>query len=113
MSKKYKKAKKTKLDNKMFRQGDLLFIPCQEIPKDAVEQPDGIVARGESTGHMHRIADTQRAMLYMLLGNMYIKARYETEVKHEEHKPIILPPGEWKIKRQREYQPDGWKQVAD
>jgi hypothetical protein len=32
---------------------------------------------------------------------------------HEEHDPIRIPPGAYRVVRQREYEPRGWRAVAD
>ncbi|MFB2881393.1 hypothetical protein [Floridanema aerugineum] len=32
---------------------------------------------------------------------------------HEEHKQIAIPQGDWVIRIQREYEPEGWRYVAD
>jgi len=95
----------------MLRQGDLLFVPCDGIPSDAKVVADNVVARGETTGHTHRV----RAGAVVLMAGMvqYIRALQEAFVDHEEHATVILPTGDWLVKRQREYQPDGWRQVAD
>jgi hypothetical protein len=97
----------------MYRQGDLLFVKSETpVPPDAMVVEDGVIARGESTGHTHRIA-TKAAILYILARQMYIEAKKRIEIKHEEHKPVVLPPGVWKVQRQREYEPNGWRQVQD
>ncbi len=96
-----------------MRQGDLLFLPVSEIPSDAKVQEDGIIARGEATGHTHRIRAGQQAALMIAAGMAYIQARAETVIEHEEHAEVILPPGLFIVKRQREYTPQGWRQVAD
>ena len=97
----------------MFRQGDLLFIECDEIPNDAQEVQDGIIARGEATGHTHRVGDSNVAKLVALNAMMYVRALQEAEILHEEHNKVVLPPGNWKVHRQKEYEPNGWKQVQD
>jgi len=96
----------------MIRQGDLFFIPCKNIPLEAIVQQDGIIARGEVTGHTHRIS-TGKAFLMLCAGIAYVRAETEALIGHEEHKPVTLPPGNWLVKRQREYQPQGWRQIAD
>jgi hypothetical protein len=97
---------------KSYRQGDILFVECEEIPAAARQRKDGIVARGEVTGHTHRLAGGT-AMLMICAGIAYINAQTEAYVRHDEHKEIILPPGKYRIKRQREYTPNGWRQVTD
>jgi hypothetical protein len=97
----------------MYRQGDLLFVEAS-IPGHGAEQvDDGIVARGEVTGHTHRIRPGTQAALLIAAGIAYIRALQETPIDHEEHDTVILPVGDWQVIRQREYQPDGWRQVED
>jgi len=97
----------------MYRQGDLLFVECDSVPEDSKLQEDGIIARGEVTGHMHRISDSSKALLMLCGAVAYIKAIHEAEVVHDEHDTIVLPPGKYEVVRQREYRPDGWVQVSD
>jgi hypothetical protein len=97
----------------MFRQGDLLFVRCDSIPDGAVEVADGIIARGETTGHAHRLQIGRGGALMLLAGVAYIRARYQATIVHEEHGTIVLPAGDWQVSRQREYTPNSWRQVAD
>ena len=97
----------------MQRQGDLLFVAVDEIPQDAVIDDSGIIARGEVTGHTHRIRAGQQAALMLAAGMAYVRANRETVIEHEEHAEVILPPGLFIVKRQREYRPEGWVRVAD
>jgi len=97
----------------MIRQGDLLFVKTDEIPQEAKEDKTGIIARGEATGHTHRIRPGQQAALLIAAGMAYINAMRECAIDHQEHSTVVLPPGEWEVKRQREYVPDGWRMVAD
>jgi hypothetical protein len=97
----------------MLRQGDLWFETATTVPVEAVKVEDGVIARGEATGHTHRIRDQQCAILLAYAGSLYVKARQETHIDHEEHKTITLPPGDWQVTRQREYTPEGWRTVAD
>ena len=62
---------------KMYRQGDLLFVAVDEseIPADAKEVRDGIIARGESTGHMHTLRPDDTAMLLMFDNKQFIRKR--------------------------------------
>jgi len=96
----------------MYRQGDLLFV-LENIPCEATVQKDGVLALGEVTGHRHRISDSAKAVMFMAGAVAYVRAMHDADIVHEEHKTITLPPGEWKVIRQREYIPNGWVQVAD
>lgn len=93
----------------MIRQGDLLFTKGS-APAVAEERPDGIIARGETTGHMHRLVG---GVLLAVAAQLYVRAARACQVVHEEHSPVALPEGEWVVTRQREYVPNGWRQVAD
>lgn len=95
------------------RQGDLFFLRCETIPNKVKKQKDGIIARGEVTGHTHAIRQGSKALLFIATGIAYIRALAETAIDHQEHETITLPPGLWEVKRQREYEPNGWRQVED
>jgi len=96
----------------MYRQGDLLFVQA-EIPQDAEQQDDGVIARGEVTGHMHRISDGAKAVLMVAAAQAYVRAMRDAEIVHDEHNAITLPAGDWQVVRQSEYTPSGWRQVED
>ena len=48
----------------VYRHGDVLISPVEEIPDHAVKQPDLVLARGEVTGHAHRVETDGMAELY-------------------------------------------------
>jgi hypothetical protein len=83
------------------------------IPSQAEVKEDGVIAEGEVTGHRHRISDVTKATLLMAGLVAYVKVLQETEIIHEEHDTVTLFPGDGRVVRQREYEPDGWRQVAD
>jgi hypothetical protein len=97
----------------MFRQGDLFFVKVKKELSDGEVVKDGVIARGEVTGHTHRIRGGSQAALMLIAGVAYVHALRETAIDHEEHGTITLPSGNWEVKRQREYAPDGWRRVAD
>ena len=95
-----------------YRQGDILLLPCSEIPLNAVPEPpeDGVVvlARGETTGHRHVIgADHVAFFREDGSGSGYIRVTGPdpVDLSHEEHSPLAIPPGNYRVVRQREYQP--------
>ncbi|NES46889.1 MAG: hypothetical protein F6K20_38270, partial [Moorea sp. SIO2C4] len=54
------------------------------------------------------------AQLYEKNGILYLQVVSETAtLTHEEHKAIELPYGSWMVRIQREYEPQGWRYVAD
>lgn len=108
--------------NKMAAQGDVMFIKIDEIPKTAVPENDVngylIVAHSE-TGHDH-VIDSRSAQLLIDKTNdliAYIKVTKEVEVEHKRsfdtHESLLLTPGNYEVRRQREYVPEGFRRVAD
>jgi hypothetical protein len=97
----------------IIRQGDILFTRIDGIPTGATPVADRIIARGETTGHAHRLRAGRGRSLLAIGTVMYIHARYQAHVDHEEHSTVTLPMGDYKITRQREYEPTGWRQVQD
>lgn len=101
----------------MYRQGDVLLVPMSDEPTTnfPVERENGqiILAYGERTGHSHAIAD-QGAALYKSLNHplLFVTAD-EVTLRHEEHAPVTLPKGTYKVIIQREYEPQGSRNVLD
>ena len=96
---------------KAIRQGDVILLPVQQV--DGQKKLDLILAEGEVTGHKHRISEGQ-AELYEQDGSLYLRVLSETALlTHEEHQAISIPQGNWVVKIQREYEPEGWRYVAD
>jgi len=103
-----------------FRQGDVLIErldtpvdPKKEGLKEiAPENGRLILAHGEVTGHAHAIS-ARNAMLFQQTIGMLLILKKASEVLHEEHPPVYLPMGEYKITRQREYTPEKWVDVRD
>ncbi len=96
-----------------YRQGDILFKKIDEIPTEATLVKDGVVARGEVTGHTHALRPSASANVIAVGTVMYINAIAKAYIDHQEHDTITLPTGSYVCERQREYTPDGWRQVAD
>jgi hypothetical protein len=98
----------------MWRHGDVMIASVSDIPSTAKLRPDVILARGEITGHMHRVESSSSAELWELDGQVYIKVVADTaRIVHEEHKPITLPQGLYRVWQQREYTPEKIRPVYD
>ncbi|GAB1543847.1 hypothetical protein NUACC21_65230 [Scytonema sp. NUACC21] len=96
-----------------LRQGDVLLIPTKQQKSSGKKLPHLTVAEGEVTGHKHRITEGF-AQLYEEDGTLYLQVLSETALlSHEEHKEIEVPRGVWMVRIQREYEPAGWRYVAD
>ena len=102
---------------KSYRQGDVLIVECDRVDGGKeVEREDGriVLAHGEATGHSHAIASMD-ATLFMdeATLNRYLDVRAPVVIEHEEHGRIELPSGYYQVRRQREYRPEGLRNVAD
>ena len=107
----------------MAAQGDLLLIRVAELPDGAVPVPatDGkhIVAHSE-TGHHHTIAEAE-AVVYAdpqskgmeMFVQIMAGADLIHERPHDTHETIRIPAGIFKMRRQREYTPEGLRRVED
>lgn len=96
-----------------LRQGDVLLIPTQQQQSLEQKLPHLTLAEGEVTGHKHRITDGN-AELYEKEGTLYLRVLSETALlTHEEHSEIKVTKGLWMVRIQREYEPAGWRYVAD
>jgi hypothetical protein len=94
-----------------IRQGDVILVPVPEIEGKKLSHLT--LAEGEVTGHKHRISDGQ-AELFEKDGTLYLRVFSDVAtLTHEEHKAISIPQGNWMIRIQREYEPEGWRYVAD
>jgi hypothetical protein len=100
-----------------YRQGDVFIEKIDKLPKDLDEVKDGIVLRGEATGHSHRLEGGQvligRISGWHQPAEMFIAIPSVGRLVHEEHATIIIPEGFYKIRRQVEYSPYGNRNVMD
>ena len=94
-----------------IRQGDVILKAIHRIEGRKLNHLT--LAEGEVTGHSHRIADGQ-AELYEQDGTLYLRVLSDTATLiHEEHNAVEIPQGNWMVRIQREYEPEGWRYVAD
>jgi hypothetical protein len=106
----------------MYRQGDVLLIqidstelPARPARLDRDEHGRLVLARGEATGHAHAVATAAAELLADPddLGRRFLVLASEAQLAHDEHAPIPLPAGTYRVVRQREYTPSGLMDVAD
>lgn len=106
---------KTKL--KMYRQGDVLICAVAKMPtgKSIARGRRGVVlAEGEVTGHAHRIPSRHASLFRTENDARYLRATAPVALRHEEHKTITLPKGDYRVTIHHEYQPAELpRQVAD
>jgi len=99
----------------VYRHGDVMLLAPTKIPGNAVRVPDNIVARGEVTGHAHRL---ESGDVMTLDKEMWVSANDGAALNHEQHGHEPISPtkaGEgYPVVIQREYDDEKeWRQVAD
>ena len=90
-------------------------LPAGLVPAPRDRSGRMILARGEATGHAHVVTGEGLALLCLPddIESMFLQVRVYGRVGHEEHAPIPLPAGYYRIVRQREYVPGSIRPVAD
>jgi hypothetical protein len=102
----------------MYRQGDVLLVPCDRIPQQVkpVRRDRGrvVLAYGEVTGHAHAF-NSKFVHLFAGDGNRrYLRVESPiAELRHEEHAPISVPQGDYRVMEQREHSEHDEQRVAD
>ena len=128
--------------NKHYRHGDILLIKIDKLPENIKfkTRRSKVILKGEVTGHAHRLKGSAKILevaekivntgFYLpngleitagpftvspvdkqIIGYAVVDA--PAELTHEEHNTIIIPPGIYEIKRQREYDANYIKYVED
>jgi hypothetical protein len=97
-------------DMRPRRQGDILLVPVKKLPDGLAEVPreDGkiVLAEGEATGHLHMIEAPEAAFLAKDLADLegrFLAIEEEVALTHPEHDTVTLEPGNYEVRRQREY----------
>jgi hypothetical protein len=113
--------------NEMFAQGDLLIERVGDVePSGTILTPDAtgatVLAEGELTGHRHAIFDRVTMFRDDALAREVPAGLYVGHVKveggsaliqHQEHAPVSLGEGTYRIRRQRELEPKDAVLVSD
>lgn len=111
----------------LLAQGDLLIERVEDLrPSGLIEQRDAdgacILAEGESTGHRHAIHEQVTFFRddglardlpdELYVGHVRVDGPLATVV-HDEHAPIALARGTYRVRRQRQLEPRDVQLVAD
>jgi hypothetical protein len=98
----------------LVRHGDVLVQRIDALPRDARRRQGQVLVRGEATGHSHRVGEAGAGVIYETMNEMFLQitASIGTLV-HEEHGPIELPEGTYRVWTQREYTPQRIVRVVD
>ena len=111
----------------MYAQGDLLIERVDDVcPSGTILAPDAtgatVLAEGELTGHRHSIFEQvtmfrDDALARDVPGGLYIGhvkvGEGGANLVHQEHAPIMLEKGTYRVRRQRELEPKDAVLVAD
>ena len=99
---------------KQYRHGDVMIEEIRTIPDLRQKAQHLILAHGELTGHCHRIAERDSAILYDTPIGMVLHVLRDTAtLVHDEHDSIELGQGYYRVWRQREYSPEGNRVIRD
>ena len=86
----------------IYRQGDVLLKPIEELPIGR-RKKDLILAYGESTGHLHQFLDPTLVSVYECNNQQYVHVSSEfADLVHNEHGTLSIPAGKYKVIQQRE-----------
>lgn len=108
--------KELKFKNNQALHGDVIIEKIRKLPanfNELKDEPMGTLAYGEVTGHSHKLFRLDDNGLevggsFTLKMDNDVKFLLVNEpivVKHQEHNPMVIPPGKYKIGIQREYDP--------
>jgi len=104
---------------RLWAQGDILLEQVEDSPvsSQSIRPPIGgalLVAEGEATGHRHRIfgsvamyrddAQARSVPSGLYVAHLHVSGP-SVRLEHEEHAPIELEQGNYRIRRQRQLEP--------
>lgn len=111
----------------IFAQGDLLLERVADVaPSGTIEENvEGValvLAEGEASGHRHVVCE--RVTMFrddelardipagLYIGHLQVASSY-ARLTHDEHAPITLPRGTYRVRRQRELGPRDARVLPD
>lgn len=98
------------MKSELIQQGDVLFFRVDAIPAGMKEKKPIIpgmttFAEGETTGHHHSCVTDGVELYEDAAGVLWCHVEKDAVVTHQEHKPVTLSPGNYRIGIVREYDP--------
>jgi len=97
-----------------FRHGDVMIARVKSLPAEKRKSKGLILAHGEITGHCHQIKEKKNAVLYETPTDLFLEVvADEATIVHEEHAPITISKGCYRVWRQREYSPEEIRVIRD
>lgn len=95
---------------KIFRHGDLVFTPTQNIEGKLLGKQSFALSEGETTGHIHLIKTKTKEDVVEIYegmnGEMIISVKGKAVLTHPEHKTLEFGTGIYKMHKEQEY--DYW-----
>lgn len=109
--------------NEACAQGELYITRVEALPPGVTKAgtpPDFLVVGHSESGH-HHVMDPTRTTLYRLPEEIYelflVVGEGGDTLTHlrptDTHEPIFFPQGTYRVRRQREYTPEGLRSVVD
>jgi hypothetical protein len=111
---------------KIAAQGDMMIMRIETLPSGLEEyKPEGnhyVIAHSE-TGHNHVMEKTavkaykRQNVTEANIFELFLDVGEESKIEHlrsfDTHETIVVPPGQYIVKRQREYTPQGFRRAQD
>lgn len=84
---------------KMYRQGDVLALEINKLPKGLKKKGDNVLVHSDSTLHDHTLVN---GTVYVdKEGKLFADVPVDTQIVHTaDHDPIDVPKGVYEIRRQ-------------
>lgn len=108
--------------DKVCAQGDIRIERIDDLPLGAVPvAPDGgkVIVTHSETGH-HHVMDAATVTMHRLpdsIMDCLLVVSAPTPLEHlrahDTHEPIMFAAGTYRVRRQREYTPEGFRRVED
>lgn len=112
-----------KFSGTVVYQGDLAIERIEKLPRDAKDErkreAGALIVGHSETGHHHSIHSKRAKLLGSsdpLICYLQIDGAYAELVHHRPvnpHEAFKLPTGTYRVRRQREWTPEGWRRVED
>lgn len=106
-------------------QGDVMLIPVAALPSaghtPVVTEKGAFIVTHSETGHHHVVMDRPGVSMFQdtmdLFRSWLVIEGDPAPLEHlrptDTHETVMLEPGVYEVRRQREYSPAGWQRAAD
>lgn len=104
-----------KFTGNYIAQGDLNIFRVDHLPE--LKETDNRVLAHSETGHNHVLEGNAVRVFEQDEFVSYLDVQKPAKIVHlrnfDTHETIELPPGQYRVSRQREYTPEGFRRAAD